>query len=86
MDVSFTSIAFTLQYSSVNIDSVYAALDIMARGDQKIPAPILIAYREWLPLSLINWVEQNPDVVNIIFEERDYPNREPAGDWELVAL
>ena len=86
MDISFTSLAFTLKYSSVNIDTVYVALDILGRGDHKIPVHILLNHRQWLPKDFIEWLDSNADIDNICFEERSYPQNDPHGDWELIVL
>lgn len=85
MDVSFKSIAFSLQFSSTQIDAIYSLLDIKNTGDQKIPVCLLkeAYFVDNLPGPFKRWLETCSENVNIVFEQ-SVIDTQPHNDWELI--
>jgi hypothetical protein len=86
MNVSFNCIAFQLQFSSDQIDTVYSLLELSNRGDYIVPAFILkqqIGYN--LPQKFKEWLERADENVNIVFEQRVLSTSKKCfNDWELI--
>ncbi len=89
MDLSFKAIAFELKYSSYQIDSVYAALDLFDRGDQKISVHTLQCFNGHLPKDLKNYLLKFEDTsekpINILFEQHNIPTNKQHNDWDLIS-
>lgn len=87
--LSFKAIAFELKYSSTQIDSVYASLDLFNCGDQKIPVPVLQQYKGFLPEDFRAYIAKYNDTtdnqVDILFEQHSIPNKVMHNDWDLIA-
>lgn len=88
MDLSFKAIAFELKYASNQIDSIYALLDILNKGDQKIPILLLQDYKNNLPEDFKAYISKYKDgvdqQVNILFEQHILPSNIKHNDWDLV--
>lgn len=86
MDISFKSVAFQLQYTSAQIDAVYALLGLVDNGNYRIPSATLKMYKGDLPEKFKEWLEQCDENINICFEHHKMPdtNLSSFNDWDLI--
>ena len=88
MKITFASIAFELKFSSAQINSVYAALELQhISTSTKMSIDELERHTDQLPQDFSRWILKRADMeISIVFEPRATygHHNEELMDWGLI--